>query len=376
MPSHQMQRSRKKICIIIPTHWATRMGGSQYQAKCIVDRLKAKGEYDIYFLAKGVNEKYIPDGYKLINISGRCGLHRYGFIFEAHKLTSILKHIRPNIIYQRVGCAYTGISAHYARKNYCKMVWHVAHDNDVQPMCYFSSPAYLIKYLDKKILEYGIRYADEVVTQTRHQNDLLFKNYKRSAAAIIPNFHPLPTNEIVKVKPVIILWAANFKQWKNPHAFIDLAKNLTGIVNARFVMIGEPSSDDVWQDELNNKIAGINSLEYLGKCSQEVVNEWMSRAHIFVNTSLYEGFANTFIQAWMRQVPVISLHVNPDSIFDSREIGLFSGKQTQLEKDIIMLVKDDSLRESMGKKAQEYAYENHSERNIDCLIKIFENKFR
>ncbi len=55
---------------------------------------------------------------------------------------------------------------------------------------------------------------------------------------------------------------------------------------------------------------------FCGAISQQEVNAELANAHVLVNTSLYEGFPNTFIQAWMRRTVVVSLNVNPDGIFD------------------------------------------------------------
>jgi glycosyltransferase involved in cell wall biosynthesis len=77
-------------------------------------------------------------------------------------------------------------------------------------------------------------------------------------------------------------------------------------------------------------IRATPNLEYLGEKSQDEVNELLARAHIYVNTSLFEGFANTFIQAWMRDVAVVSLHVNPDGVFDREGVGIHAGSEDEL----------------------------------------------
>ena len=68
-----------------------------------------------------------------------------------------------------------------------------------------------------------------------------------------------------------------------------------------------------------------SNLQYLGEVSQDEVNRRLREGHILVNTSRYEGFSNTFVQAWMRRVPVVSLTVDPDNILVRENIGFCSG---------------------------------------------------
>ena len=94
-----------------------------------------------------------------------------------------------------------------------------------------------------------------------------------------------------------------------------------------------------------------------------------------INTSRYEGFSNTFIQAWRRKVPVVSLDVNPDNVLNREGIGLFSdGSYGKLKESVLTLIRDEELMSDMAKHAQEYALARHSIANIERLIDIFDSK--
>jgi glycosyltransferase involved in cell wall biosynthesis len=93
---------------------------------------------------------------------------------------------------------------------------------------------------------------------------------------------------------------------------------------------------------------------------------------LFVNTSLAEGFPNTFIQAWMRGMPVASLHVNPDDVLEREQVGFCAGTPEQLAATVRRLMTDDSLREAYGARAREYAIETHSLRNVGRLTSIID----
>lgn len=366
---------KKKLCVIIPTHWSARMGGSKYQAKCLIDILVPMSQFDIYYLTRRQDLSFRPEEFKIIRISGAKGISRYGFFFDYFRLIRLLREINPDVIYQRVGCAYTGIAAHYTQQNNCKMIWHIASDNDVLP---FQEQSYLrsiFRRIDKKILEYGIMHCHRIVAQTNQQAEYLKTHYGRTPTAIIRNFHPLPLESMKKTKPVKIIWIANFKRLKQPECFIKLAKDLINIgEKVECIMIGSPAHwAPNWQSSLENQINEIENLSYLGPCSIEEVNSILARAHIFVSTSLYEGFANTFIQAWMRKVPVVSLHCNPDGVFDRHTVGFYSGTYRGMLESVVWLAKNHTLRNEIGEKAQAYAFEKHSEKNVTHLIEILKS---
>lgn len=365
-----MDERKRKLCVVIPAHWAAVMGGSQYQARMLVEALV--DEYDIYYLASNVSDSYSPKNYQVVKIADRTGIRRYGYFFDAPRLTGILGDIKPDIIYQRVTCAYTGIAARYATKNGCKMVWHIAHDWDVSPFEWRLSRNLPFRLIEKKLAEYGISHADSIVAQTRRQNDLLEANYGRSADAVIPNFHPLPTEKLEKSKPVKIVWAANLKSWKRPEVFVQLARDLGKFENVEFIMIGRQFEGEPNYSNIKQTVAGIRNLRYLGALSQEGVNETLAAADIFVNTSRYEGFANTFIQSWMRKVPVVSLDVSADDALTEHQLGFFSeGSYDKLRDQVKTLIENESLRSEMGGRARDYAFTHHSVKNIDSLAAIF-----
>jgi glycosyltransferase involved in cell wall biosynthesis len=250
------------------------------------------------------------------------------------------------------------------------LVWHAANDADVEPGLKVSNRNILRDRLERMLLSYGIRHADAIVAQTQDQGRLLWQNFGRRPDAVVANFHPDPTESIDKSGPPRVVWIANLKRAKQPDVFLRLANALRDIDEARFVIIGAGAirtERSAWHESLMRDIARAPNVDYLGPLSQGDVNAELARAHVFVNTSLYEGFANTFIQAWMRKCAVVSLNVNPDRVLDGDSVGFFSGTEEHMASIVRRLITDSSLRNDVAMRAHLYAMEFHSMRNA-CLL--------
>lgn len=362
-----------RLCVVTTVHWKAFMGGAQYQIKCLLEHLVPLGRYEIHYVARRTPTENRLDGYEIHRIGDGKAVPRFGYLSDAPALYRTLRRLNPDVIYQRIGCGYTGIAAYYARRNHCALVWHAANDTDVQLGMKVEEKNVLRQKLERTLLSYGIRRADRIVTQTAHQAQLLLENFARQPDAVIANFHPQPAEPVDKSGPPRVVWIANLKRSKRPDAFLRLAEALRDIRDARFVMIGAGAvrkGESPWHTALLERVAAAANVEYRGQLSQEEVNAELARAHVFVNTSLYEGFANTFIQAWMRHAAVVSLDVNPDGIFDDETLGFHADTEDRMAAIVRRLLTDPSLRESIAGRAAAHAREVHSMKNAQRLEEI------
>jgi len=361
-----------KLCVLLPDHWAARKGGSEYQAGVLVDRLAQLYDVRITYLTLESNPAFHPSGYQIESFSSRRGLRRYGTFFDAFRLYRALEREAPDVIYQQVGCAHTGIAAYYAKKHDCRMLWRIAHDDDVTPQRRDWRRPHRI--IERWFLEYGLRNADTILAQTTDQKALLSSNYGRQDAIVIRNFHPLPSSNEHKdaradeMKRVV--WVANLKPSKNPDAFIRLALRFADNRDVEFVMIGAWQAKPAWIAELTGLMRSVPNLKYLGEQRQDQVNAVLEGAYALVNTSRGEGFSNVFIQAWMRGVPVVSLNVNPDGLLDGETLGFASGSEERLYSDVAKLIGNPALRETMGCKARAFATAEFSLNNVDRIADL------
>jgi len=143
----------------------------------------------------------------------------------------------------------------------------------------------------------------------------------------------------------------------------------------RFVMVGAPvegSRDQAWQESLMRSIKETANLQYVGPKSQTAVNELLARAHIFVNTSTHEGFPNTFVQAWFREVAVTSLSVDPDHALERDKAGILAHSESGLYAAVRQLIDDAAVREAYAKRGREHANTFNSLRNAQVLIGLID----
>jgi glycosyltransferase involved in cell wall biosynthesis len=347
------------------------MGGSQYQAKVLIDYMLRHHDVEISYLTTRQDPKFVPEGYRIVRFSQPTGLRRFGFFFDAFRLYSALRKERPTAILQFVGCGHTGIAAFYARMHGCRMIWRVSSDKSVEPE---AEPWWRIhRRIERWFLEYGIRNAHLVLAQSQYQQEQLARNLGCTHVKVLPNFHPTPADPQRPARAETrVVWVANLKPLKNPGAFVRLAKRFAYKRDVKFVMVGEAVGNDQWVSEQLAAIAATPNIEYLGGRSQDEVNALLESADLLVNTSDYEGFSNTFIQAWMRRVPVASLNVDPDGLLSRGCLGVVSHSEEQLYRHVTGLINSPEKRAEIGARARTYALAHHTESNIEEIARLLD----
>ncbi len=366
-----MAGARKRLCILLPSHWGVGMGGAEMQVRMLVGRLLTLDCFDLHYVARRIDPTHSPEGYSL-HLIPSYGAVSGTFLFDVPHLLRLLKRLQPDVIYQRVGCAYTGAAAYFSHRSQRRMVWHISSDRDLMPLAWRLSWRSPIEQLNKSMIEYGARRADAVIVQNSQQAALLHRYYGRSDAVHVPNFHVAPSAPMVKpADRVTVCWVGNIKSLKQADVFVRLAIDFQERPDVEFVMVGAPQMRQNEWERLLAKIRGSPNLNYRGPQPQAVVEELLARAHVLVNTSAYEGFPNTFIQSWLRAVPVISLCVNPDGVFDDDRYGICAeGSYERLRAALDRLVTDSILRSRIGERSSSFARERFSERNVDQIIRL------
>ena len=347
------------------------MGGAEMQVAFLVGRLMHLGSFDVHYVARNIDPTHTPTGYCVHQIPSYKAVSGT-FVLDVANVLRLLRKLQPDVIYQRVGCAYTGVATYFARKYQRRIVWHVSSDRDLMPLPWRVSWRSPLEQLNKEMIHYGARCADVVVVQNTQQAELLRTRFGRSDAVYIPNFHPAPTMPMKKPSDrVTVCWVGNLKPLKQPDVFLRLAFDFRHRSDVEFVVVGAPQMRGSAWKNLAANMGDLRNLTYAGPMSQAAVGELLSAAHVLVNTSVIEGFPNTFIQSWLREVPVVSLTVNPDGVFDDDRYGMCAqGDYDLLRESVERLISDALLRKQIGLRARLFARERFSEGNVDHLIAL------
>lgn len=362
---------RRRVCFVLPAHWESYLGGAQYQAKFIVEALANRGDCDVTYIAPKA-ESGRRAKYRVVRLPGSFTLRRIGHLFDMPVLVAMLCWFRPDVIYQRSASAHTGIVAAYARVSGCKLVWHIANERNLDGRYETrGTPWRIVDYLESRIMFFGMRRADVVIAQTKRQAAMLGATFGRFANAVIPNFHPAASEDLVKSSPIRVLWVANWKKSKRPELFVELARELSNPELHEFRMIGVVNEAEAWQRELRLQAQAVAGLTVLGGLSQEEVNKELAQACLLVNTSTVEGFSNTFIQAWLREVPVASLDADPDGLIETKRLGFCAkGDYTRLREGVASCIRNVSALRDMGDRAYRHARAAYSMSNVTDVVRL------
>jgi glycosyltransferase involved in cell wall biosynthesis len=265
---------------------------------------------------------------------------------RATRLVSGLMAADAEIYYQSPAGAYTGITGWFTRSMNRRFIFRVASDSDCE-----TEHGRLEFWRDRKLYNYGLRRADLVAAQTIYQAQMLRDNHGIESQVINMMVEP-PRPQPQVVRDIDVLWISNFRALKRPELALELARQLPHV---KFTLAGGPMpGGQTYYDDVMAAAARLSNVTMLGPVRYRDSGELFDRARIFLNTSSIEGFPNTFLQAWIRGVPVVTFF-DPDGLVKRVPLGRVAASIDDMREAIRGLIEIDVDRQLLGRRAREFA---------------------
>lgn len=378
---------KKVICIIQNRIIDNSCGGYEIQIYNICLALYSSG-WTIYYICEGENSRC----YNIENVINVIQIPKKYFLsFYNREVFRNLDKIQPDIIYQRsrTGFSCGLLGARYAARHKITYVFGIGSADDLIP--YFLTKSLWsqkdISILRKSLLvidalikdflfQKNYIYADTILSQNINQQETCYKLYGRKSF-ILQSIHMPVVHNIQKASPPLVSWICNVRPLKQPELFYELIlkfRDLGEQERIQFIMVFGKNIHKYNYCKLIDSLKQLKYVKIYGALTIEEANHIMEISTVLVNTSLYEGFSNTFVQAWLRETPVVSLNSDPDDIMKKEQIGFHSKTLERMIQDVRYLIENPEICKAMGKKARNYAESNHSiaavSKKIDFLFNL------
>jgi glycosyltransferase involved in cell wall biosynthesis len=265
---------------------------------------------------------------------------------RASKLLSTLMAADADIYYQSPAGTYTGFTGWVARSLGRQFIFRVASDSDCE-----TEHGRLEFWRDRKLYNFGLRRAHLVAAQTQHQSRMLRENHGIDAP-VVNMMVEVPRSGAPVHKDIDVLWVSNFRALKRPELALELARQLPHV---RFTMAGGPMpGGQIYYEDMLAAAARLPNVTMLGAVRYREIGSLFDRAKIFLNTSAIEGFPNTFLQSWIRGVPVVTFF-DPDGLVQRLPLGRVATSLDDMREAIRGLMEIDVDRQLLGRRARDFA---------------------
>jgi glycosyltransferase involved in cell wall biosynthesis len=271
-----------------------------------------------------------------------------------------------DIYYQSPAGAYTGVVAWFCRMNGRKFIFRVASDSDCE-----KEHGRLELWRDRKLYDYGLKRADLVAVQTEVQAKMLRDNHDLDSKVVNMLVEAPRRGGAPVEKDIDVLWLSNLRSLKRPEMVLELARQLPQV---RFTLAGGPCPHPwgyTYYDDVKAAAARLPNVSMPGGVRYTESGEWFDRARVFLNTSSIEGFPNTFLQAWIRGVPVVSFF-DPDGLIRRLQLGHVATSLDDMRESIRGLLEVDVYRENIGRRARDFVAREFTSAAASRYIELLE----
>jgi glycosyltransferase involved in cell wall biosynthesis len=283
-------------------------------------------------------------------------------------LVSAMRRADAALYYHNCGEYVTGQVALWCRRRRRRFVYSVASDPECDPRL----PA-LAHVRERLLFRYGLRHADRIIVQTERQRERLRAEWGLDGLVLpMPCVGPSPgfePREPDPGRPPRVVWIGRISHEKRLDRLLDIARQLPGI---RFEIVGAVDQGNVAMVRWTDMASTLPNVTVRGKVAREEMPAVYEGSACLVCTSDYEGFPNTFLEAWSRGVPVVST-VDPDDVIVSRGLGLVASDTAGLSEQLRRITSDRLLWRASSTNARQYFEGRHS---YGAALERFEEVFR
>lgn len=375
-PASPNVRRKPHVCFVAPTAWPVMsgddsiamVGGAEVQQRMIAPALAARGyQVSMITLDHGQEEGTVAHGvtiYKAYRPDEGIPVVRFLFP-RMTKLWDALKRVDADVYYQRTSSVSTAVTAAFCRRHGRYSIYAGASDVDFVP-----GEQEIAYARDRRIYEWGLKRVDRVFVQNEGQLESLRTHYKLDGI-LVPNCYAPPAGERAGRRGDYALWVATVRPAKRPELFIEMARRMP---EHRFVMIGGADplvrGGEEYFREVQAMAASVPNVEFLGFMPFAQAERWFDRARVVVNTSLYEGFPNTFLQSWSRGVPTVAF-VDTGSRHEGMPVYDTVANLDEMAWKVDRLMREDILWQQLSQRAEAFYRDNHS---IEAIAGIYERE--
>lgn len=337
-------------------------GGGQIDMYLLAKEFCNKQNYDVsmIFLDYGQSEEEYHSGIRLIKsyLPRRQGRLVWQFAVACYRLWGALRRANADIYFHEGAEFEIAVTRVFCFLKKRKYVYRCANIIDVDGRYHKTNP------IHGHLFSFGLSGANAIIAQTKDQERLLKIKGKR--VSIIENMYPIHLPPIAAGDR--IAWIGRLTRVKRPDVFLRLAKAFPSL---HFLMLGPVDAvDGEYARDIQSQAQKIKNLQYIEKIPFQRTPEIFSQTRLLVNTSKYEGFPLTFVQAMCQSIPILTMGINPDKVV-SEIAGYVARNENDLAEKLTQL-----LNQNTWKKYSQASYgyaKNHFA--PDIIVPKYESVF-
>jgi glycosyltransferase involved in cell wall biosynthesis len=275
------------------------------------------------------------------------------FYYRIPFLFRTIKTAAPDYLYQGVPGWPTFILGVITKLLNIKLIFRISNDFIVDRR-YPESLGIIRQYFKHE----GLRLSYCVLCQNDYQYEIIRKAFPRKIILKIRNPIVLAdSSNLIKPGPRnYIAWLGIYQYQKNLKLLYEIASVLH---HEQFFIAGKEIAN--CDDDTLFYVAELKKLtnvHFVGFLNRDAVLPFVSHARFLLNTSHYEGFSNTFLEAMCVGTPIMSsTRVNPDAIISKYQLGIVYDSVSDLEAQYSRMTETKYL--AMSKNVIEYVHREH-----------------
>ena len=366
---------RPSVCIVAHKAYGAIAGGAgghaggvERQTAMLARWLAARGfEASLVVWNEGQPKSTVIDGVRVIAMCAQ-GAGVPGLRFFHPRWTSLAAALRradADLYYHNCAEYITGQVALWCRRHQRRFVYSVASDPECDPKL-----PMLPHLRERALFRYGLRHADRIIVQTGRQHERLRREWGLDSVVLKMPVTSMPVRPPTSAptRPSRVVWVGRISGEKRLDRLLTIAAQLPNIT---FEIAGAVDAAFAAGNALIEQARTRPNIRVLGQVARDGMPAVYEGATCLLCTSDYEGFPNTFLEAWTHGVPVVST-IDPDGVIAAEQLGYTATTDAGLARHIEHLDVGLEARAAIGRRAQIYVDAHHSK---ESALTAFEQTF-